>query len=245
MSEAQIEAWRSHALALRLGKHTWASGDEDRYVVLERTEIDEAVALMRQPAAPPREDALLLELREWVAAKDWGLWQPRAELLAKIDSLLAKPAPEPVLCGNDLSPDGRHPCIRPEGHIGYCDANSATAAAAEPEPPAPKVSYHCSAPPGQCVSTVSITDKGSKSSCYRCGWEFNVPAKPAAAAQAAGDERKIPDLGQFIIAAETPWHHGAIEPNWRDRVIAELCRAELARRVPTSAQPYEPPAPQE
>ena len=37
------------------------------------------------------------------------------------------------------------------------------------------IEYHCSAPPGQCVSMISVTTAGSCSSCARCGWSFNIP----------------------------------------------------------------------
>ena len=82
--EAKIEAWEKEALTVESDEGIFGQG----YFILRRSEITEAVALMRSADGK----ALLRELREDLEVYPDGIWTTR-EMVAKIGLLLVQPAP--------------------------------------------------------------------------------------------------------------------------------------------------------
>lgn len=79
--EAAIRAWKEEALSVLSGEE-----DFEGYLLLRRSEITKAVALMRSAGDGK---ALLRELRAWIIDEKWCA----PGIVRKIDEMLAQPAP--------------------------------------------------------------------------------------------------------------------------------------------------------
>ena len=80
--EAKIEAWEKEALTVESDEGSFGQG----YFILRRSEITEAVSLMRSAGDGK---ALLRELRAWIIDEKWCA----PGIVRKIDEMLAQPAP--------------------------------------------------------------------------------------------------------------------------------------------------------